>query len=63
MVLLEMYFSLAFILASLPSLTGAVPTRVSTSPGIAVAITKRSSSLGGVVDTSELLSEIRGSIA
>ncbi|KAN0123324.1 eukaryotic aspartyl protease [Russula decolorans] len=58
-----MYFSLAFILASLPSLTAAVPpARVSTSRGIAVAIAKRGSSLDGVIDTSELLSGIRRSV-
>lgn len=60
-----MYFSLAFIFASLSSLTAAVPARVPTSHGIAVAITKRASgsSLHGVVDTSELLSGIRASVA
>ena len=60
-----MYISLAFILATslLSSLTAAVPARVSTPRGIAIAITKRSSSLGGVIDTSELLNGIRHTVA
>jgi hypothetical protein len=63
-----MFFSLAlkaFTFALLlPSLTAAAPpARVPTSRGIAVAITKRGSSLDGVVDISELLSGIRGSVA
>ena len=58
-----MYISLAFILASLPSLTAAVPARVSTPRGIAVAINRRGISLNGVIDTSEFLNGIRHTVA
>jgi len=58
-----MYISLAFILASLPSLTAAVPASVSTSRGIAIPITKRGGPLNGAVDTSEFLSGIRRTVA
>ncbi|KAF8480127.1 acid protease [Russula ochroleuca] len=56
-----MYFSLAFILASLPFLTAAVPLADSpASRGIAIAITKRGN---GIADPSELLSGVRHSVA
>lgn len=62
-VLLDMY-SFAFILASLPFLTAAVPLAESfASRGIAVPIAKRNGSLNGVADTSKLQSRITGSVA
>jgi hypothetical protein len=64
-ILLEMYFSLCFILASLPLLTAAAPppVNVPASRGIAVPITKRGSPHDGVADTSKIQSGIRRSIA
>jgi hypothetical protein len=59
-----MYLSLAFILASLPFLTAAVPLADSfASRGIAVPITKRRDPFNGVADTSKLQSSIRRSVA
>jgi len=58
-----MYISLAFILASLSSLTAAVPAKVPTSRGIVVPITKRGGPLNGVIDTSQFLSGIRRTVA
>jgi len=60
-----MYFSLGFILASLPLLTAAAATPVYSpaSRGIAVPITKRGRPLDGVVDTSKLQSGTRRSVA
>jgi cathepsin D len=62
--LLDMYFSLALILASLPFLTTAVPLADPlASRGIAVPIAKRGNPSNGVADTSELLTNIRRSVA
>jgi hypothetical protein len=60
-----MYFSLGFILASLPLLTAAAPSiNVPASRGIAVPITKRGGSpLDGVVDPSKIQSGVRRSVA
>ncbi|KAN0111701.1 eukaryotic aspartyl protease [Russula decolorans] len=59
-----MYFSLGFILASLPLLTAAAPpVNVPASRGIAVPITKRGITLDDVVDTSKLQSRVRRSVA
>jgi hypothetical protein len=59
-----MYFSLGFILASLPLLTAAAPpANVPASRGIAVPITKRGSPLDGVVDPSKIQSGVRRSVA
>ena len=58
-----MYISLAFILASLPSLTVAVPALVPSSRGIAVPITKRGGYFDGVVDTSEFMTGVKRTVA
>jgi hypothetical protein len=57
-----MYFFPAFILATLPYLTAAVPLTDSPSGGVAVPIHKRSSLLNGVVDASDLQSGIRRAV-
>jgi hypothetical protein len=62
--LLEMYFPLSFILASLPLLTAAAPlVNEPSSRGIAVPITKRGSPSDGVIDPSKLHSRVRRSVA
>ena len=59
-----MYFSLGFILASLPFLTAAAPAvNVPASRGIAVPIFSRASPPNDVVDTYKLQNTIRNSVA
>jgi hypothetical protein len=53
-----MYFSLGFILTSLPFLTAALPAKVLTPRGIAMPITKSGSAIDGVIDTSKLRSAL-----
>jgi hypothetical protein len=57
-----MYFFPAFMLATLPYLTAAVPLTDSPFRGVAVLIHKRSSLLDGVVDASDLQRGIRRAV-